>query len=289
MSPICNFLLRGAAWAAATWLGLAGAAQAQVDTDVDVELVLAVDISVSMTESELEIQRDGYAAALTHPEVLRAITSGAYGKIAVTYFEWAGVTTQNVIVPWTVIAGQEDAERVAKQISVLPSWQPRRTSISGALNFGAGLLATSPHRGIKRVIDVSGDGANNEGPPMAETRDAVVARGITINGLPVMDGKDLKPYEVVDLDVYFSECVMGGPGAFVLPVGDWEQFPEAIRRKLLMELAVQPPSPSRGLPPPVILAQAKPAYDCAIGEKLWRNDPRQHLFNPENEPKFQPK
>ena len=144
MSPICNFLLRGAAWAAATWLGLAGAAQAQVDTDVDVELVLAVDISVSMTESELEIQRDGYAAALTHPEVLRAITSGAYGKIAVTYFEWAGVTTQNVIVPWTVIAGQEDAERVAKQISVLPSWQPRRTSISGALNFGAGCWPQAP-------------------------------------------------------------------------------------------------------------------------------------------------
>ena len=259
---------------------------AQGVEEVDVELVLAADISVSMTTNELEIQRHGYAAALTDPQVLKAITSGANGRIAITYFEWAGVTSQKTIVPWTIIAGQADAERVAEQISVLPTWQSRRTSISGALNFGAGLMAQSPFKGIKRVIDISGDGANNEGPPMAPTRNAVVEQGITINGLPVMTSDDdPKPYDVPELDRYFSACVIGGPGAFVMPVNEWEQFPEAIRRKLLLELANQPPAGVQR--PPIVLVQVEPPYDCEIGEKLWRDDPRQRMYNPENEPRFQ--
>lgn len=254
--------------------------RAQALEEVDVELVLAVDISVSMTTSELEIQRHGYAAALTDPQVLKAITSGANGKIGITYFEWAGVTSQKTIVAWTVIAGQADAERVAEQIAELPTWQSRRTSISGALNFGAGLMAQSPFKGIKRVIDISGDGANNEGPPMEPTRDAVVGQGITINGLPVMTSDaDPKPYDVPELDRYFSACVIGGPGAFVMPVNEWEQFPEAIRRKLLLELANQPPVDAQR--PPIVLIQAEPPYDCEIGEKLWRNDPRQRMYDPE--------
>jgi hypothetical protein len=257
----------------------AGAQEREV---VDVELVLGADISTSMTQDELKIQREGYAAALTDAAVLNAIRSGAYGKIAVTYFEWAGVTSRNVVVPWTVIAAPEDAEAVAHRIAVPPTWQSRRTSISGAMNFAADLLETSPYKGIKRVIDLSGDGANNEGPAVVPTRDAIVAQGITINGLPVMTSDaEPQPYDVPNLDEYFSECVIGGPAAFVMPVHEWEQFPEAIRRKLLLELAIRPEDSGRDAP--VVLIQAKPPYDCLIGEKMWRQDNRKHFFNPEND------
>lgn len=273
-SPICVF---------AAGIVTAGLASAQPRESVDVELVLAVDISASMTLDELRIQRDGYAAALTDRQVVRAITSGAYGKVAITYFEWAGVTSQKIVMPWTVVANKADAERVADRISALPAWQPRRTSISGALDFGAGLLAQSPFKGIKRVIDVSGDGANNEGPPVAPTRDTVTAQRITINGLPVMSGDAPRPYDVPDLDRYFAECVIGGPGAFVVPVNGWEQFPEAIRRKLLLELADRPPR-NDARPPAILVQAAVASYDCMAGEKLWRQDGRQHIFNPENEP-----
>ena len=261
---------------------LAFRAGAQEREPVDVELVLGADISASMTQDELKIQREGYAAALTDAAVLEAIRSGAYGKIAVTYFEWAGVTSQNVVVPWTVIAAPADAEAVARKIAVPPAWQSRKTSISGAMVFAADLLETSPYKGIKRVIDLSGDGANNEGPPLVETRDAIVAQGITINGLPVMTSDaEPQPYDVPNLDEYFSECVIGGPAAFVMPVHEWEQFPETIRRKLLLELAIRP----EGTEPlaPVVLIQAKPPYDCLIGEKMWRQDGRRHFFNPEND------
>lgn len=257
-------------------------ARAQQREPVDVELVLGADISVSMTRDELTIQRDGYAAALTDPAVLNAIRAGAHGRIAIAYFEWAGVTAQSLVVPWTVIAGPADAAAVARRIAVPPIWQSRRTSISGAMRFAADLLAASPYKGIKRVIDLSGDGANNEGPPLRATRDAIVAQGITVNGLPVMTaGAAPRPYDVPNLDDYFGECVIGGPGAFVMPVHAWEQFPEAIRRKLLLELANRPERAPRA---PVVLVQAKPAYDCLIGEKLWRQDGgRQHLYNPEND------
>ena len=153
---------------------------------VDVELVLAADISLSMSPDELQIQRRGYALALTDPQVLNAIADGAYGKIAITYFEWAGHRSQHVIVPWTIIAGQADAERVAKQLSAPTPRQSRRTSISGALTFAGDLLAESNFRGVRRVIDISGDGPNNEGLAVDAVRDVVVARKIIINGLPVM-------------------------------------------------------------------------------------------------------
>jgi hypothetical protein len=257
-------------------------AGAQEREPVDVELVLGADISSSMTPDELTIQREGYAAALTDPAVLRVVRSGAYGKIAIAYFEWAGVTSQTIVVPWTIIETPADAEAVARKIAVPPAWQSRRTSISGAMNFAADLLKSSPYKGLKRVIDLSGDGANNEGRPLGETRDAIVAQGITINGLPVMTADAApQPYDVPNLDEYFSECVIGGPAAFVMPVREWEQFPEAIRRKLLLELAIRPEGVKPGAP--VVLIQAKPPYDCLIGEKLWRQDDRQHFFNPEND------
>ncbi len=242
---------------------------------VDIELVLAVDVSLSMSPAELEIQRRGYVAALTHEKVLEAIAGGAHGKIAITYFEWAGSTSHHIIVPWTTIASREDAERVANQLSALPPNSARRTSISSALEFGADLFAESQYQGMKRVIDISGDGPNNQGPPVDVVRNEVTRQGITINGLPLMTNGGLSSaYDVDDLDKYYTDCVIGGPGAFMIPVNDWSQFPEAVRRKLVLELAgtTSPRWPaSEAMHPPIIKAQATPSYDCLIGEKLWQD------------------
>ncbi|RTL96836.1 MAG: DUF1194 domain-containing protein [Hyphomicrobiales bacterium] len=260
-----------AALALALWLTQA----ASPAEPVDVELVLAVDVSLSMSPAELEIQRHGYAAALTHDNVLKAIADGAYGKIAVTYVEWAGTSWQRVIVPWTVIANRDDAEKVVAQLNARPPDSARRTSISGALTFGSDLFAESGFQGTKRVIDVSGDGPNNQGAPVNLTRDEVVRQGITVNGLPLMTrGGFSGAFEVDNLDRYYSDCVIGGPGAFMIPVNDWTQFPEAIRRKLVLELA-GPASPQwaaeAAAHPPVVLADDRPAADCQVGEKMWRN------------------
>ena len=238
--------------------------------------MFAVDVSLSMSPMELDIQRDGYAAALTHNRVLQAIAEGAYGKIAVTYFEWAGTTSHRVVVPWTIIANRADAERVAAKLSAQPANSARRTSIAAALGFGADLFAESQYRGTKRVIDISGDGPNNQGEPVEIARDAVIGQGITINGLPLMTtGGFSSAYDVANLDQYYTDCVIGGPGAFMIPVNDWSQFPEAIRRKLVLELA-GPLSPAwqaetaaDGLP--VVKAQATPKADCFVGEKMWRD------------------
>lgn len=243
---------------------------------VDVELVLAVDVSLSMSPGELEIQRAGYAAALRDKAVIDAIRSGLHGRIAVTYFEWAGNTTQHLIVPWTLIQTAQDAEAVAEKLTSSPSNSARRTSISAGLEFAEDLFAESGFQGVKRVVDVSGDGPNNQGAPVTEIRDRLVGQGVVINGLPLMTNGGLNSgYDVEDLDVYYQKCVIGGPGAFMIPVNEWEQFPEAIRRKLVLELA--------GHSLPVVRAQFTPSgqprsllqpdgsYDCLIGEKLWRN------------------
>lgn len=238
------------------------------DEPVDVELVLAVDVSLSMSPAELEIQRRGYAAALTDASVLQAIADGAYGKVAVTYFEWAGTSSHHVVVPWTTIAGPADAARVAEQLTAAVPNSARRTSISAALEFAGDLLAESSFHGTKRVVDISGDGPNNQGAPVETARDALISQGITINGLPLMTtGGTISPYDVADLDKYYSDCVIGGPGAFMVPVNDWTQFPEAIRRKLVLELADAPP----GKELPIVRAAAEPRSDCMIGEKTWRS------------------
>jgi hypothetical protein len=259
-----HFLSGCAAFALTLWLAPVSLA----DEPVDVELVLAVDVSLSMSPEELEIQRHGYAATLTHDNVLQAIADGAHGKIAVTYVEWAGTTSQRVIVPWTVIASRTDAERVVAQLSAQPPNSARRTSISGALEFGNDLFAESGYQGTKRVIDISGDGPNNQGAPVNLTRDELIKQGIIINGLPLMTrGGFSGAYDVKNLDRYYSDCVIGGPGAFMIPVNDWTQFPQAIRRKLVLELA----GPEEAAHPPVILAQDRSATDCLVGEKMWRN------------------
>lgn len=240
----------------------------QAQEEVDVEIILAVDVSLSMSPTELEIQRRGYAEALQHETVLKAIHDGVYGRIALAYFEWAGSFSQRVVVPWTSISSAEDAKKVADRLSVDPSNSARRTSISGALDFAGDLFAESPYKGLRRVLDISGDGPNNQGRPVADARDKLVNNGITINGLPLMTSSGYSSsYDVEELDVYYSECVVGGPGAFTIPVNDWSQFAEAVRRKLVIELADNGMDLGEAK---VIRIQARAPYDCLVGEKRWQ-------------------
>ncbi len=234
---------------------------------VDVELVLAVDVSYSMDPEEQALQREGYASAFTSKEFMAALREGANGKIAVTYIEWAGQYDQRVIMPWRLIEGPESADAVAAEISAAPTRRASRTSISGGLRFARGLFEHSGYRGIRRVIDVSGDGANNSGPPVAPMRDETLKMGITINGLPIML-KRANPgtMDIVNLDVYYEDCVVGGAGAFVIPVRTREKFVEAIRTKMVLEVAGRQPQPR------VIPASAdKPRVSCLIGEQMWQD------------------
>lgn len=233
---------------------------------VDVELVLAVDVSYSMDPEEQALQREGYASAFTSKEFMQALHEGANGKIAVTYIEWAGQYDQRVIMPWRLIEGPESADAVAAEISAAPTRRASRTSISGGLRFARGLFEHSGYRGVRRVIDVSGDGANNSGPPVAPMRDETVKMGITINGLPIML-KRANPgtMDIADLDVYYEDCVVGGPGAFVIPARTRDKFVEAIRTKMVLEVAGREPQPR------VIPASAdRPHVSCLIGERMWQ-------------------
>jgi hypothetical protein len=243
------------------------AAQApSADLPVDLELVLAVDVSRSMDEDEQALQRDGYVTALTHPEVIDAITSGVNGRIAITYIEWAGAESQAVILPWRLIDSAAAAQAAAADLSRASATLMRRgTSISGALLFTAGLFDANGYDGIRRTIDISGDGPNNAGWPVSGAREAALARGITINGLPVIlkrGGFGGLP-EPEMLDAYYRDCVIGGPGAFTVPVRTTEQFADAIRRKLVLEIAGATP----GLQPAGFIPAQAAATDCMIGEK----------------------
>lgn len=251
-------------------VGLPTFADAADETVVDVELALAVDVSLSMSVEELEIQRDGYASALTDPLVLAAIADGVHGKIAVTYFEWAGEGTQRVIIPWTLISDRKGAEAISSVLTALPPRLARRTSISGAIEFAASQFTDNGFRGLKRVIDISGDGPNNMGPPVETARDVATSTGITINGLPLMtNGGLVSAFNIPDLDVFYTECVIGGPGSFMMPVNEWSQFPEAIRRKLVLELARSDEAESDLAP--LLRVAAREPYDCLIGERMWNN------------------
>ncbi|MEP7454782.1 DUF1194 domain-containing protein [Phyllobacterium sp. SB3] len=260
----------------ATFLASSLARSQSNEIDVDVELVLAVDASRSMQSFEQKIQRDGYVAALRQKDVVRAIREGVHGRVAITYVEWAGSTMQRVIVPWMIVDGADTAERFASLLSEpIPSTQSR-TSISGAIDFGSSLFDDNGFRGLRRVIDVSGDGANNNGRSVLEAREQATAKGITINGLPLMTRGDFySDWAVEDLDVYYTNCVIGGPGAFMIPVNSWDQFPEAVRRKLVLELAGNIPEMHKvnyrmSDKSPVLLAQNKGNYDCMSGERIWQ-------------------
>src|SRR5471032_1762631 len=242
-------------------------ADKETNPSVDVELILAVDVSYSMDMDELAIQREGYAQAIISKEFLQALKSGPNGRISVTYFEWAASTDQKIIIPWRVIDGPETADAVANEIMKTPIRRASRTSISGAINFAMPLFDEDPYRGLRRVIDISGDGPNNNGTPVTGARDAALEKGITINGLPIMVKEpSYSTMDIDNLDFYYEDCVIGGPGSFVVSIKDRDKFKEAIRTKLLLEVAGL--TPERRIVP---VADKEPRVPCMIGEKIWED------------------
>ncbi|MCZ4092041.1 MULTISPECIES: DUF1194 domain-containing protein [Sinorhizobium] len=232
---------------------------AAMPADVDVELVLAVDMSGSMDMEEARVQRSGYLQALRHPDFINAVKGGLLGRIAIGYFEWAGLVNEQSVVTWQVIDDAGDAEAFAAKVEARPIGTRRGTSISNAILFGTSLIDSNAFSGARRVIDISGDGPNNTGPPVTPARDGAVGRGIIVNGLAIL----IRPsVSTGPLDQYYSECVIGGPGSFVLPVHEPEDFAIAIRQKLILEVSGLTP------PPALHLAATAPGTDCLIGEKL---------------------
>ena len=253
---------RGAVVGLALLLGAqVAAAQTTEPVEVDAKIVLAVDASRSMDLREFQLQRDGYLAALRHPDLVRTIAAGWNGRVAIAYFEWSGYVQDEHLVPWRVIDGPESAAALADEIAAMPVRRSRGTSIARALDFASVLLGDDLIEAPRDIVDISGDGANNTGPPVTGARDAAVARGITINGLPVMAfGGAALP----ELDRYYRDCVIGGPGAFVMVARDTAGLAATIRRKLVIEVSGAAP-PARIEP-----AQARAPVDCLIGEKLYQ-------------------
>lgn len=245
---------------------------------VDVELVLAVDISLSMDPEEQRLQREGYVAALRDPEILKAIRAGQHGRIAVTYMEWAGPDIQIHLVPWRIIDSRESAEAFVAELSSKDYSRYRRTSISAALDYAVRLFDDNAFRAGRRVIDVSGDGANNSGPALLPIRDRIIESGVVINGLPII----LRPtmgyssWDLPNLDQYYANCVIGGAGSFMIPITKPEEFATATRQKLLQEISGLTPEPkvmhAQLGPPPFemptgALGPGQGGYDCALLER----------------------
>lgn len=219
--------------------GLAWPARAEAGP-VDLRLVLAVDVSRSIDPAEARLQREGYRSAMSDKAVIAAITGGTLGAAAVAYVEWAGFTIQNLVLPWTRIASAAEAEAWSARLAKAPRASLSRTSISGALRFSGRLLAACPWEGTRQVIDVSGDGVNNNGPPAEEERDRLVAQGVTINGLPIVNERpNFGMAPDGRLETYYRESVIGGPGAFLIVAADFADFGTAIRRKLIQEIALR--------------------------------------------------
>jgi hypothetical protein len=238
--------------------------------DVDLALVLAVDVSGSIEKDEAELQRQGFVQAFRNEAVIRAVTSGEHKRIAVTYIEWAGTGHQRLGVDWRLIDSAAAAGAFAEELAALPFASALWTSISGAIDFGMGRLRASPYRAKRRVIDISGDGANNHGEGIVTARDRAVRQGVTINGLPIVNGRP-SPYgtpQLPNLDWYFEDCVIGGPGAFIVVADGFADFGRAIKRKLIREIAGLGGSSGEGFLRRVRMESRPP---CDAGEQMLKD------------------
>ncbi len=255
------------AFAAFIPVAAVSAAAAESLEPVDLELILAIDVSGSIDDEEALLQREGYINAFRHPDLVRAIQGGMLQRIAVSYYEWAGFGHIRSIVDWTVVKDRETAFAFADSLTRNPPLTARRTAISAAIEFAVPYFERNRFDGTRRVVDISGDGPNNWGTPVRVARDKALAAGITINGLPIMNGREGPSGwpQLPDLDLYYRDCVIGGPGAFIVVANSFEDFGTAIRRKLILEIA--------GREPPVRLAAAATAVApaCDIGERRWRD------------------
>lgn len=248
-------------------IGLVGLAVAPVSAAdaVDLELVLAIDVSGSVDPMEARLQREGYIRALNDPGVIKAIRAAPLGRIAVTYVEWAGVGHYKILVDWRVIDSAESARAFTDALQSTPIETAHRTSISDAILYSLPRFGSNAYEGTRRIIDISGDGANNYGIIVSEARDMAVAAGVTINGLPIVSDPTNSLYPTTpDLDLYFRDCVIGGPGAFYVVANGYEDFARAIRRKLILEIADALSDPWQ-----IWHASKHEKMPCTIGEYRW--------------------
>ena len=247
-------------------------AEARIDTPVDHELALAVDVSRSIDADEARLQRQGYIEAFRDPDVIHAIRAGLLGRIAVTYFEWAGVDGPQIVAGWTLIDDDASAFNFAEKLGRKAPYTARRTSISRAIEFALPLFDGNGIEGTRRVVDVSGDGPNNWGDLVTAARNRAVAAGVTVNGLPILDdgGGMFSNFNIPDLDLYYRDCVIGGPGAFVVVAADFTDFARAVRRKLVLEIAGHRPRKAPGFVPARAIEVARASPPCNIGERLMR-------------------
>ena len=221
------------------------------DDKVDLLLVLAADVSRSVDERKFRLQREGYAGAIVDPRVVRAMTGGATGRIALCFMEWASDGEQIIVIDWTLVGSQASAQAVSNRIREAPRAFMGRTSISAAIDYSMGMLARSPYAGPRRVIDVSGDGTNNSGRPVTVARDAAVAQGVTINGLVILSEVPLPTnpmhtHPPGGLTAYYENNVIGGQGAFVVEAASFEAFGQLLVSKLVKEIALAPGRRRRG-------------------------------------------
>jgi hypothetical protein len=257
--------------------------------EVDLQLLLAIDVSGSVDNDEARLQRQGYIDAFADERILRAIASGPKGRIAVAYYEWSDAVYQRLVVDWTVISDRASAETFTAKLKAANISIATRTSISGAMQYGQAMFARSPHRSMRKVIDVSGDGPNNDGAFVNEARDLAVKARITVNGLPIINDRPNRMGfpSMPDLDLYYQDCVIGGPGAFMVAARDFENFADAVKQKLFLEVAGLNRSrftaiaAAEGFTLPVVWARpsspVRPANfkgDCQHGERqsheFWR-------------------
>jgi len=217
---------------------VAAATVAKADTPVDLQLVLAVDVSRSIDEVEAELQRRGYIEALTNDRVIDAILSGEHRRIALCYTEWAGTHYQVIVIDWTVIDSAGAARRFADKLAEAPRESQSWTAVGAALAHAGQRFERSGFTSKRRVIDVSGDGRTNDGPPAEIVRDRLVGQGIVINGLPVMMNRTNfgRPPDLL-LDKYYEESVIGGPGSFMIVADNFDHFSRAVRTKLVREIS----------------------------------------------------
>jgi hypothetical protein len=208
---------------------------------VDLELVLATDNSQSIDRSEALLQRQGIAAAFKHPDVVRAIQSGTYGRIAVAYIDWSSLPFTKLTLDWRIVSDKTSADAFADALLRAPYVYGQGTAIGETLALAAQLIESNAIQGTQRSIDVSGDGPNNTGPAVHRVRDEIIARRITVNGLPVIStgeyGQGDWGIYYGELENYYLNCVIGGPRAFAIPAKGFQEFAEAVRRKLVLEIS----------------------------------------------------
>jgi Protein of unknown function (DUF1194) len=224
-------------------LGVTAAAQDK--KEVDLALALAIDISGSIDPDEARLQREGYVQAFRDPVIVKAILGGPNGRIVVAYYEWSDSWMQKLLIDWTLLDSEAAIEAFAKRLADAPISIARRTSISGAIRYAIPLFGRSAYEPTRKVLDISGDGSNNDGGLVTDMRYEALKERIAINGLPIMNDRP-NPFgfpNEADLDRYYLHCVTGGPRSFVEVARNFEDFPRAVRKKLLQEVADVGPRP----------------------------------------------